>query len=390
MASTYTTNNGIEQPGSGEQAGTWGDTTNTNFDLIDRALSGVAAGTNAIDLSGSGSAHTLSTSDGSLSDGLYRVLEFEGATTACTITIDQNDVQKYYIVYNNSGQTLTFTQGSGGDVTVANGDFAIIYADGEGAGAEVTKVVFDTDSIADDAITTAKILDANVTTAKIADDAITNIKMADDSVDTDEIVDDAVTTAKILDGAVTAAKLATGAAFAAGMVMPHAGTTAPTGWLLAYGQAVSRTTYADLFAALGTTYGAGNGSTTFNLPDLRGRVVAGQDDMGGSSANRLTGQSGGVDGDTLGAVGGDEEHTLTKAQMPAHGHDIWSSSGFYTQDTWGMFYTQRQNYVSATNVGSGSYGANNGQGVQIIENTGGGGAHNNVQPTIILNYIIKT
>ena len=102
-----------------------------------------------------------------------------------------------------------------------------------------------------------------------------------------------------------------------GSVVDFAGDPAPNGWLLCFGQAISRTTYSALFAVLGMTYGAGDGSTTFNLPDLRGRVVAGQDDMGGSSANRLTNQSGGLNGDTLGATGGAETHTLTTAQMAA-------------------------------------------------------------------------
>ena len=96
----------------------------------------------------------------------------------------------------------------------------------------------------------------------------------------------------------------------AGLVLPFAGATAPDGFLLCYGQAVSRSTYADLFAAIGTTYGAGDGSTTFNLPDLRGRVAAGKDDMGGGAANRLTGGGSGIAGTTLGAAGGAETQTL--------------------------------------------------------------------------------
>jgi microcystin-dependent protein len=155
-----------------------------------------------------------------------------------------------------------------------------------------------------------------------------------------------------------------------GMVVPYAGTAAPSGWLLCYGQAVSRTTYAGLFATISTTYGTGDGSTTFNIPDLRGRVVAGQDDMGGTSANRLTDQTGGVDGDTLGDTGGAETHTLTTAQMPSHTHSTTGSS----------------------NGGAGYYlldGADNGA-PQNTGSAGGDGAHNNVQPTIILNYIIKT
>ena len=99
-------------------------------------------------------------------------------------------------------------------------------------------------------------------------------------------------------------------AMPAGMMFPYAGSSVPTGYLFCHGQAISRTTYADLFTAIGTTYGTGDGSSTFNLPDLRGRVIAGQDDMGGSSANRLTNQSGGLNGDTLGATGGAETRDL--------------------------------------------------------------------------------
>jgi microcystin-dependent protein len=157
-----------------------------------------------------------------------------------------------------------------------------------------------------------------------------------------------------------------------GSLMPYAGTSAPTGWTLCFGQAVSRTTFADLFAVVGTTYGIGDGSTTFNLPDLRGRVVAGKDDMGGTSANRLTGLSGGVNGDVLGAAGGAEIHTLTTAEMPSHTHTI----------TYG---------VNDVNGGGGtdpSYLESTGR-TETTNATGGGGAHNNVQPTFILNYIIK-
>ena len=93
-----------------------------------------------------------------------------------------------------------------------------------------------------------------------------------------DIASDAVTTVKILDANVTTAKLATVTAqslLPAGAVMPFAMNSAPSGWLAADGAAVSRTTYAALFAAIGTAHGSGNGSTTFNLPDLRGIFVRG-------------------------------------------------------------------------------------------------------------------
>lgn len=91
-----------------------------------------------------------------------------------------------------------------------------------------------------------------------------------------------------------------------GSIMAFGGATVPTGWLLCYGQVVSRTTYALLFAIIGIAYGAGDGSTTFNLPDLRGRIPLGKDDMGGSPANRVTDAVSGITGATLGASGGDE------------------------------------------------------------------------------------
>src|SRR4051794_36885710 len=103
-----------------------------------------------------------------------------------------------------------------------------------------------------------------------------------------------------------------------GVVFPFGGATAPAGFLLCDGSAVSRIQYPALFAVLLTRFGAGDGSTTFNLPDLRGRVIAGVDNMGGSAANRLTTAGSGINGAVLGADGGAETHVLTQAQMPAH------------------------------------------------------------------------
>lgn len=161
-----------------------------------------------------------------------------------------------------------------------------------------------------------------------------------------------------------------------GSILDYAGTAAPTGWLLCYGQALdasANTEYQDLFDVIGNTFG-GTNNTNFVVPDLRGRVVAGQDDMGGTSANRLTGASGGVNGDTFGAAGGAETHTLTEAQIPAHNHQeaVASAAGGATGITG----------TAGLNTGSTGVG-------QVTGNTGGGGAHNNVQPTIILNKIIK-
>ena len=136
MASTYTSNLGIEKIGAGEQAGTWGNTTNNNFDILDRAINGVGA------ITLSGTTHTLTTSDGTLSEGGNKVLVLGGSPSGTnTITISPNDQDKMYFVHNNSGQNVIFTQGSGGNVQIANGSKSLIFADGAGSGAKVTDLL---------------------------------------------------------------------------------------------------------------------------------------------------------------------------------------------------------------------------------------------------------
>lgn len=199
--------------------------------------------------------------------------------------------------------------------------------------------------------------------------------------------------AVLADGAISSAKLATSVQQAlapAGSVMAYAGSSAPSGWLLCAGQEVSRTTYSALDAVIGTTYGAytngsgGVGTTHFRLPDLRGRVAAGKDDMGGTAASRLTT----IAGTTLGTGGGSETHTLTTAQLPAHQHFV--SNG--VDSTGGLTST---NYVN----GQANPGTNNDYTLAggatvadrgLTSSTGSGSAHNNIQPTLVLNYIIKT
>lgn len=136
MASTYTANSGIEKIGAGEQAGAWGTTTNNNLDILDRAINGVGA------ITLSGTTHTLTTSDGTLSEGGNKVLVLGGSPSGTnTITISPNDQDKMYFVHNNSGQTATFTQGSGANVSVPTGSKALIFADGAGSGAAVTDLL---------------------------------------------------------------------------------------------------------------------------------------------------------------------------------------------------------------------------------------------------------
>ncbi len=133
MASSYTTRTGIEKPATGEQSGTWGDTTNLNFDIIDTALNGV------VTLSLSGTSSSLTTTDGTVSDGMNKLIVCGGSPSGThTITIAPNDAEKIYFVTNDTNQSVVFSQGSGANVTVATGESRIIRADGAGGSAAVT------------------------------------------------------------------------------------------------------------------------------------------------------------------------------------------------------------------------------------------------------------
>ena len=197
----------------------------------------------------------------------------------------------------------------------------------------------------------------------------------------------------------------------AGIVMPFAGSVAPNGWLLCDGSAVSRSEYADLFTAIGTTYGAGDGSTTFNVPDLAGRVVIGVSDN-----------------HALGSTGGEASHTLSESELPAHVHEVPphthandiaattpelthtvtqpvfkynSPNSKSTQTNYGVAYFTSVNTATATRstnaavadhaaadcVVSGGLGDCN---VYETSSVGSGGAHNNMQPYVVTNYIICT
>jgi microcystin-dependent protein len=210
-----------------------------------------------------------------------------------------------------------------------------------------------------------------------------------------------------------------------GGLMDYAGSSAPTGWLLCYGQSLLRADYAALFTAIGTTYGAADG-THFNVPDARGRVAAGKDDMGGSAAGRLAnGVSGSVSGTTLGGAGGTESHTLTSAESAAHTHSVIGTTGTesatHTHTATDAGHTHvlpgtisgvltegtvsaggsatvadaidnLSNYSTASGTASisvGTQSANHTHSFSVTSgSSGSGGAHNNVQPTIIFNKII--
>ncbi len=264
-----------------------------------------------------------------------------------------------------------------------------------------------------------------------------------------------VGTVGIADDAVTLPKLAFDLT---GVITAFGGSSAPTGWLLCDGTAVSRSTYADLFAVVSTTYGIGDGTSTFNVPNLKGRIPVGRD----STQTEF---------DTLGETGGAKTHTLTSAEMPSHQHNVSAYAHTASIGSTDLAHThtfsgtvagdgahthtvnvndQHQhpiNYSGRTSGSTGGYGVIDGTGhtstfIQTGSNvagtitastvssthshtysgttsaatttapgvasmnhnhtisidnhdakntdpTGGGGAHNNLQPYLVVNYIIK-
>lgn len=228
----------------------------------------------------------------------------------------------------------------GGNVSISEGDLTL-----EGAGAKLTCDVIDPYVVIFEPVAAQPSELTGATTP--------GLWVEEDGNGTDEHA------LHYFDGTNDVAVATGGGAVPAGAIQAYAGSTAPSGWLACDGSAVSRTTYADLYSAIGTTWGTGDGSTTFNVPDLRGRALIGDGTGSGLTARTLGTQN-------IGA----ETHTLAESEMPAHTHTI-AKGGTAAAGS----YTAQSATVSGNHTSS---------------STGGGGAHNNMQPSAVVKFIIKT
>lgn len=211
------------------------------------------------------------------------------------------------------------------------------------------------------------------------------------SVTKEKIGEAAVGSSNVAEGAIEAKHLAAHAALPAGIgPLPWAGATVPAGWLLCDGKEVARTTYSALFEAVGTAYGSGDGLTTFNLPDLRGRVPVGADNMGTGAAGRVPSKA------ARGEAGGEQTHTLSETEMPSHSHAVTDPGHFHRAEQGDYFICgpEKAGLSSASLSLSGSqYALSNETETRTtgisIQAKGAGSAHNNMQPYQACLYIIK-
>lgn len=163
-----------------------------------------------------------------------------------------------------------------------------------------------------------------------------------------------------------------------GSVLPFAGGSAPSGWLLCDGSEISRSTYSTLFGVINTAYGAGDGSSTFNIPNLKGRLPVGKD-------------AAQAEFDVMGETGGEKAHTLSTNEMPSHRHRL----GVDTTNGYVGAAAIVWNSVVLGTAGGFVPGTGSDRNptayrdANVMENTGGGAAHNNLQPYVVMNYIIK-
>jgi microcystin-dependent protein len=177
-----------------------------------------------------------------------------------------------------------------------------------------------------------------------------------------------------------------------GGLIAYSGSTAPnSSFVLPSGQAISRTAYAGYFALVGTSYGPGDGTTTFNVPDLRGRVVAGLDNMGGAPAGRVgtvATDGGTIVGTTLGSAGGSATHVLVNNELPA-GNTAAISVAYGTRRP----PVELGGAQDTTRISLGDLGASLGPDVTSnpasVSLPGGGAAMSLIQPTLLMTYILR-
>jgi microcystin-dependent protein len=363
MASTYSTSLKIQEIGNGEQAGVWGNTTNTNWQLIEQAVAGVQTITMI------NANYTLTNLNGVLDEARNMVLVVQGTNSAIYQVIAPLNQPKMYVISNQTtgGYAITIGASSGAIISIPNGTTAQVYTDGTNFYSAQTGSAGDFKingnlTVTGNTTEVGTLTAANLTVTNNASFAVGP---------TAPTATTGTNTTQLATTAFVNASIAANPSTVSGAILMWPTASAPSGYLLCDGTAVSRTTYATLFALFGTTFGTGDGSTTFNLPNYTNRMPYGT---------------------TVGATGGSADavvvsHTHTATSVvtdPGHKHQYIQN---YGTDTTSVFATQ-QTYTGAlkdttTATTSISVATSN-------STTGVSGTNANLPPYLGINFIIKT
>ena len=359
MASTYSTSLKLELIGNGDQSGTWGTTTNNNFGtLVEQAITGVQSITMV------NANYTLTDYNGVSDEARNAVLVVTGTNSAIRQIICPL-VEKLYVIYNNTtgGYAITIGGSTGATITIPNGVTAQVYCDGTDFYSSQTGSAGNFNINGNLAVTGTTALTGALTgTTGVFSGAISSVSPTFTGTPTAPTATAGTNTTQI---ATTAFVLSSGAP-TGGLIMWGTGT-APTGWLLCDGTAVNRTTYAALFAVISTTFGVGDGSTTFNVPNYTSRMPYGT---------------------TVGATGGSADavvvthtHTATSTDS-GHSHTevYYSASGgsYGLQSGTNNFQATQQTGTSTANI------------TTTVATAGVSGTNANLPPYLGINFIIKT
>ena len=344
MSSTYSPNLALELIGTGDQAGNWGSTTNTNLGtLLEQAISGYV--TQAVS---TGTDTTLAMTNGASATARNMFIELTGTGGASTNLIVPAN-KKLYFIYNNSTGAVTVKVSGQTGVSVPAAAKIALVSNG-------TDIVTATNYMANATLPSATLSSPTLTGTPVAPTAAVGTSTTQ-----------VATTAFVQNAGLT------------GEIKMWGVATAPTGYLLCNGAAVSRTTYAALYAVYGTTFGSGDGTTTFNVPDFSGKMPIG------------------VNGTyTLASTGGAASTTIATTNLPAHNHTATSTvtdpghvHSYYTamSPVGGAAGSDLRNGYGYFNTGSAVTGITV---ATTIGNTGSGTALTTISPYLGVYYIIKT
>lgn len=382
MASTFSPSLRIELIGDGDQSGTWGQTTNNNLGtLIEQAIAGVVTIT-MVDAN-----YTLSNFNGISDEARNQVIVATGTNNS------QRDIiaplaEKTYIINNNTsgGNAIRIRGSSGSAVTIANGTTAQVYCDGINFFSTSTGTTGNFAVNGNATITgTASVTGAISGTTATFSGAISSVSPSFTGTPTAPTAPAGTNTTQI---ATTA--FVTQNAVLTGSLMMWPTASAPSGYLLCNGATVPRSTYAALFAVIGTTFGSGDGSTTFTLPDYRDRMPIGSNTIAASI---------GATGGSKDAIAVSHTHTATQA---SHTHFIAGGSqsaalgsGNVLAQTGnvssGLLANENFEYQLLGGGTSATVGLTNSVTPAItVASAGSSGTNANMPPYLGINFIIKT